>query len=354
MQNFSVYKCSLNHFFRTLPISALIYCGLILSMTFTESALAESSCAFTSWNEVTPSGPHRTDFAPAVVSVPSRNEIYAFVRSRDAGIIYYKTLAASNWMPLLARNGEFPGGAPVASEPAATLFGDQIFVVVRGLDGRIYQMIFTPRTGTVSDWTEIPGGGRTVSGPAVVAYGSPFTDGGIDYYVTGANNRVYVNKYNSNYISGFGSFGEPWSGWSEIPGDIHANGGPTAVIFEGQTHVFVRGYDDHIHENVDSASGWRGWREVQGNGRVLDKPGAVAYDRNRQLHLFARGYDNRVYQQTKDQFGTWNIGWSLIPGDGRTMAAPAAAANTRTGALYLFVKWHEERIFRNICDLPPG
>lgn len=349
MQNVPICKNALTHFFRTLPISALACCGLILLISFTKSALAVSSCTFSSWHEVSLSGLNRTDFAPTVVSIPSRNEIYAFIRSRDAGIIYYKS-PTSTWTPLLGLDWGLPGGAPVASEPAATLFGDQIFIVVRGIDGRIYQERFTPSTGVVSNWTEIPGDGRTVSGPAVVAYGDPLTGGGFDYFVTGANNRVWVNRY-SSFFTLSGSE-ESWSGWSEIPGGIQANGGPTAVIFEGQTHVFVRGYDDHVYENVDSASGWRGWVEVQGNGRMLDKPGAVVYGIDRQLHLFARGYDNRVYQQTKDQFGMWNSGWNPVPGGGHTMAAPAAAT-TRTGVLHLFVKWHEERVFRNMCYPPP-
>jgi hypothetical protein len=43
--------------------------------------------------------------------------------------------------------------------------------------------------------------------------------------------------------------GSSWSGWSELPGGGRTPSGPAAVKFGEDLYVFVRGTDDSIYRN---------------------------------------------------------------------------------------------------------
>jgi PAS domain S-box-containing protein len=75
---------------------------------------------------------------------------------------------------------------------------------------------------------------------------------------------------------------------------IHATySAPTATVYHNQLYVFVRGTDNRIYRNIDTAGSWTGWSEVPGAGATYSAPTADVY-RN-QLYVFVRGTDNRIY-----------------------------------------------------------
>ena len=133
-----------------------------------------------------------------------------------------------------------------------------------------------------SGWSEVPGNGFTVSGPATTGYM------GNDYvFVRGTNNRIYANTLS----------GTTWSGWSEVPGHGLTPSAPAATRFEtgiGPTvNLFVRGTDNKIYLNTFNGTSWSGWSQVPGNGSTPDAPGATAYSGD--LYLFVRGTNDRIY-----------------------------------------------------------
>src|SRR5262249_21736356 len=111
--------------------------------------------------------------------------------------------------------------------------------------------------------------------------------------------------------------------WQEIPGGGRAGSGPAATLFERSLHVFVRGTNDRIYEQVRSATGaWGGvWKEVVGKGRPgLAASGlAAVVDYDGSLCLFVRGTTNRVYENIKGPGDDWR-GWVEVPGQGLTFS----------------------------------
>jgi hypothetical protein len=84
-----------------------------------------------------------------------------------------------------------------------------------------------------------------------------------------------------------------WSGWSEVPGAGRTVDSPATVTFNGQQYLFVRGTDNRIYRNIDTAGSWTGWSEIPGAGTTYSAPSAAVY--GNQLYVFVRGVDNRIY-----------------------------------------------------------
>jgi hypothetical protein len=138
-----------------------------------------------------------------------------------------------------------------------------------------------------SGWSEVPGNGFTVSGPATTGYM------GNDYvFVRGTNNRIYMNTLS----------GTTWSGWSEVPGNGLTPSAPAATQFitiSNKLFLFVRGTNNKIYVNTSNGASWSGWSEVPGNGFTPDAPGVVAFQVSKfavaQMYLYVRGTNDRIY-----------------------------------------------------------
>ena len=180
-------------------------------------------------------------------------------------------------------------------------------------------------------WSEVPGNGFTLSGPATTFYqGKNYVS------VRGTNNHIYVNSFN----------GTTWSGWSEVLGHGLTPSAPRAVAFGTTLSLFVRGTDNKIYANTLNGTTWSGWSLVPGNGSTFDTPNAVANGNN--LLLFVRGTNNHLYVNSFN--GTTWSGWSEVPGHGLTPDAPGATAFFNK--LYLFVCGTNDRIYVNILQIP--
>ena len=178
-----------------------------------------------------------------------------------------------------------------------------------------------------SGWSEVPGNGFTVSGPATTWYK------GNDYvFVRGTNNRIYMSSLS----------GTTWSGWSQVPGNGLTLSAPTAAAFEYNTlFLFVRGIDDKIYANTFNGTTWSGWSQVPGNGFTIDTPKALG------MSLFVRGTNDRIYLNTFN--GTTWSGWSEVPGNGLTLAGPTAAVHITPGGTFLnlFVRGTNDHLYVN-------
>lgn len=290
----------------------------LLAMLASLAALAtHTSHAQTACDSWTPgwtdlAGPLRTDFAPAAVG--KQTTYFVFARNADDGSMRYQRFGSTTWQ----RVPDLPGGGWFGSGPAVAVVNNSLLLVVRGQVGRIFQATYNLTTESWGAWTEIPGDGRTTSTPAVVAQGS-ITGTSIDYFVRGYDGRIWTNRYDSTLWSP-----ASWSGWEPMPGNHYAADSPSAVLFEGQVHVFSRGFNDRIFENVRATSGWGGWWPVPGEGATPSTPVAAVHQNGRELHLFVRGYNNALFQQTRNLSG-WLGGWSEVANGSGIFSAPGVA-----------------------------
>src|SRR5262245_43012008 len=95
-----------------------------------------------------------------------------------------------------------------------------------------------------SGWSEVPGGGLTVSGPSAASY-----QGRVYLAVQGTDDVIYWNV----------ASGSGWSGWSYVPNGQTATGPALSLPY-----LFVQGYDNAIYFNFLSGNRWLGWSRVPG------------------------------------------------------------------------------------------
>ena len=216
---------------------------------------------------------------------------------------------------------EVPGGGATLSAPAGasdTTNGQQLFV--RGTNDRIY--LNRNSTG----WAEVPGNGTTQDAPAAAPFGG---FGRVCLFVRGGF-AIHVNQFN----------GTSWTGWSQVPGGGATLSAPTATQLAGYLYTFVRGTNDRIYLNRYNGISWTGWSEVPGNGITQDAPAAASFGGN--LYLFVRG-GSAIFVNRFN--GTSWTGWSQVPGGGATPSAPAAA--TISGSVNVLVRGTDDHVHLN-------
>ena len=186
-------------------------------------------------------------------------------------------------------------------------------------------------------WSEVSGGGLTLSRPAAVMQGN------LHLFVSGLDDRIYVNSRNGNN----------WSGWGEVPGGGLTKHQPSSVVDSlGYLHLFVTGTDKVIYENILSNGQWGGWKLIGGLSPSGPKAISVGTDSSGYLKLLARGTNDRIYINTKPIGFDWQ-GWSEVPGNGLTPSSPAAIAKKVSNNNYLvtlFVRGTDNHIYVNDGD----
>ncbi|MET7522607.1 hypothetical protein ACWEAF_44525 [Streptomyces sp. NPDC005071] len=133
-----------------------------------------------------------TTYAAPALSEFNDN-LYLFQTGQD-GNLYYQTLANpdeahASWRWSSARSiPGVPGGVRVTLRPAIGSSGNQLHIIAVGNNERIYHSALFPNGSWSGSWTEVPGGARTESGPAV----STTPDGYIVVEHRGTNNLMYT------------------------------------------------------------------------------------------------------------------------------------------------------------------
>jgi hypothetical protein len=244
---------------------------------------------------------------------------------------------------------EVPGDGRTPSGPAVVTgkLSDISFleVFVRGGDDHIYLNVMTGLDFT--SWREVPPGEppqQTVSEPAAAVHTEMGTNV-LRLFVRGSNSKIYQNKFT-------GSPRNPdtnWSGWSEVPpGGLPGGGalsGPAAVVdSNGMLRLFVSGLDNRIYENDFRGGSFGGWNPVHGDIFPLSAPAAVV--RQGVLKLFARDLFNRILEN--DFSGGNFTEWHEVNGGGLTFAGPSALVDQ--GILKLFVAGLDDGVWENNFD----
>ena len=147
-----------------------------------------------------------------------------------------------------------PSGATLDS-PAAAMLGNNLHIVVRGMDGSSLWDVIMGCDGTVvRNWRQLSG--ATNSRPTLASS----QDLNETYLVVaGLNNRIYYMNYTGTTDS--------WSGWSAIPTGA-TDTGPAATVSGSQLYTIVQGMDGSSLWNGDVDLGtntFSGWASLDGS-----------------------------------------------------------------------------------------
>ncbi len=230
------------------------------------------------------------------------------VRGAD-NTVYYRSydFASDTWGGWVG----LPGST--LDSPAAVVCGNELHIVVRGMDGEsLYHGYVDLNSNVFSGWSWISG--TTPSPPTLASNGNV-----VALVVRGADNSVYYCVYSVQARS--------WGDWR-----VFASGSTcdkVAAVMEGDVlTVVVRGYSasDLSAQNslwqasVNVVSGvFSGWSWIPGS--VTSSPTLAAWQNGNGYCMVVRGSDNSIYiNQYTD--GAWQ-GWAGLP-DGSTYESPAA------------------------------
>jgi hypothetical protein len=220
---------------------------------------------------------------------------------------------------------QVPGATP--SSPAATSFNSQLYLVVRGMDNRIYVNKMDLATRVWSGYTIISG--STPDAPSVAA-----TANSLYLIARGNDDGIYWRK-----LDKLGT----WSNWIKLPGATSSS--PALAIFNGRLYLSARGRNTasiYISSMDLGSEQWSGW--VLLDGKTLTAPTlTVSADH---LYVIVKGHDNAIYYRTMGLSGTWSS-WTRVTGS--VSAAPSAIIYG--GQLYLVITNSNNQTFANIMDL---
>lgn len=225
--------------------------------------------------------------------------------------------------------------------PAATSVDDIIFVVAKGISGRIF--ICQAKFGNAfSEWREIAGGGRTDAAPAVTT-----VEKSVFVFVKGLNGHIYLNQAElTAATSDPDKFAQAFSGWFEVQGNGVTDAAPTAATIGNHVFVFVKGLNNRIYVNqADLGHAFGNWLEVQGDGLTDAAPSAAVIQET--IFVFVKGLDGRIYLNQADLGHAFGY-WFEVQGNGLTGSAPAAASIQ--DSVFVFVKGLDGRIYLNQAE----
>jgi len=137
--------------------------------------------------------------------------------------------------------------------------------------------------------------------------------------VRGLDNRIWYRIYNSSSSS--------WDSWNFVPDGLTCDS-PAATVCCGKLHIVVRGFSatdvygnySLWHVSVDLSTGFcSGWTKLSGS--ALSTPTLAASDALNRLYLVIRGLDNHIWYMSWNgtDWGEWNV----VP-SGATCDGPAA------------------------------
>jgi exo-beta-1,3-glucanase (GH17 family) len=220
---------------------------------------------------------------------------YLVVRGSDNGI-YCRAYNSSeeswgNWIAL-------PGSTP--DTPAAAVCGDNLHIVVRGMDvNSLYHGFINLLTEEFSGWSWMSG--STPSIPRLVS-----DENSLYLVVRGDDNRIYLRSY--DLIS------ESWGDWNAVPTGSTMDA-PGAAVDGDYLHLVVRGMDNGLyHQRVYLPTlDYLGWSGIGGT-----TPSSPTLTRNynsegddHSLYLIVRGSDDGIYLRSYD--GSWDS-WTKLSG----------------------------------------
>jgi TIR domain-containing protein len=185
--------------------------------------------------------------------------------------------------------------------PAIAGVGSDMYIFATAVDGRIFYDRATLGQGG-QGWVEVDGGGRASSGPSAGAVGDHVYVG-----VRSTDGQVLLNQADR---------GRPFSQWNSLG---FATDVAPAVTGAGNTVLVFAVQNQRIYMNqAVLGQGFRGWVEVEGNGRTDAAPGAGAVGSH--IFLAIKSVDGQMYLNQADlghPFGQWfsqNMTTDVSPG----------------------------------------
>jgi hypothetical protein len=208
---------------------------------------------------------------------------------------------------------EIPGGGRSANALAAEFFYGRLFAFHTGLDQNIYGGTFDGQSW--SPWSQIPGGGKTVL-PLAATRGLP----GLFLFHVGLDRRVYFSVARDNSLSSF-------DGWREVPGGFQTDSAVAAASADYETLVFARDANNAIWSNrfavdrlSDQSGTWHGWEQVPSGVQTTLPPAAASQSPNLSLFALDTRWDVRMLERSGGAVrpdgtvapGTWGS-WTTLP-----------------------------------------
>lgn len=205
--------------------------------------------------------------------------INVFVRGSDGALwqIYYTPSSSwSRWTSL--------GGVCRSAPAAASWSADHLIVMTLGGGGAVWERSWA---GRWYPWRRVPGGSLT-SAPAVTSWGK----GRIDVFGRGPGGDLLHNVYQT---------GKGWMGFRSR-GGVLSNATPAAVsMYKGRVDAFVIGTNGAIYRKrwedrwLPPGSAWDNLGSP--GGGAVSGVGVTSLNPNH-LELFARGADGRLHQRS--------------------------------------------------------
>ena len=199
---------------------------------------------------------------------------------------------------------ELEGGRQTDATPAGALVGKYLFVMIKGLDKKIYL--------NQGDIASKFNGWQNMGFASEVAP-SAASSGNTAVAVAVKKGRVYYNWW---------QLGQGGSGWKSLQNNITTDVAPAASLIGGYLFVVIKGIDGNLYLNQGGLGkpfvGWQRMGDLQTNravGATSSGDTAAVVATNREGRVF--------YNYWK--LGEGGHGWKELEGGGRTDAAPAAS-----------------------------
>jgi PKD repeat protein len=289
--------------------------GLISVVVGSDGSLYSSTFA-SSWSSWTSLG--GSSASPPALCASTGGRVDLVVRGMNNGI-YHKTYSNGLW----SANWDSPSGLTI-DEPACSVLGNNLFVVVRGIDNTTYLNTMGLNTGTWAGWQSLHG--QTASTPVLLATPSANR---LDMLVRGANNGIYHMSFPG---------GVPTLVW-DTPGGTTPSA-PVSASDGRALHLVVLGQNNGLWYNYlnFSTGSWSSWIPIVGTSPSTP---SLTIDSSGSLQLTVRGLDNGIYHNSRPALTAWGSTWDN-PG-GTTLNSPATG--TIGNVLYVMVRGMDNRMY---------
>ncbi|MEU6713776.1 hypothetical protein ABZ897_20065 [Nonomuraea sp. NPDC046802] len=231
--------------------------------------------------------------------------------------------------------GPFPGGydGRTPTTPAVVSIPGRTITVIRNADGTI-SWTATPGSSTAI-WRPIPGGWRTPFAPTAVVY-----NGRLHVFIRGSSDeRIYFSILTDDVNN-------QWTSWASVT-TATSLGSPSLIVYNGRLLVFYTGTNHLFYRSEWDGSSWQVRSEpIMGNGRSASPLTAVLYGGAAQrILLLHRGDDNRVYRQIWNPSLNTYDGWRVTGGIQTGLRIAAASDPAYPNVVELAVRGNDGLIW---------